>query len=122
MAQRRNVAAGDYSDDVIADPHILAFMPRITIAVDDEIEAKGPAFRHAARVDLRTTDGRSLRREVWHRRGSPENPVSRQEVEEKFAGNVDQLLAPSAAARLQSLAAELDALADAREIVDIMRC
>jgi hypothetical protein len=63
-----------------------------------------------------------LRREVWHRRGSPENPVSRAEVEEKFAANVDRLLAPSAATRLQSLAAELDVLADVREIVDIMRC
>ena len=29
MAQRRNVAAGDYSDDAIADADILAFMPRI---------------------------------------------------------------------------------------------
>ena len=122
MAQRRNVAAGDYSDDAIADPQILAFMPRIRIAVDPEIEGRGPAFRHAARVDVRTSDGRSFRREVWHRRGSPENPVSRQEVEEKFAANVDRLLAPSAAARLKSLAAELDVLADAREIVDIMRC
>jgi 2-methylcitrate dehydratase PrpD len=122
MAQRRNVAAGDYSDDVIADPQILAFMPRIRIAVDDEIEGRGPTFRHAARVDVRTTDGRSLRREVWHRRGSPENPVSRQEVEEKFAANVEGVLAPSAATRLQSLAAALDLLADAREIVDIMRC
>jgi 2-methylcitrate dehydratase PrpD len=122
MAQRRNVAAGDYADEVIGDPQILAFMPRIRIAVDDEIEGRGPAFRHAARVDVRTTDGRSLRREVWHRRGSPENPVSRQEVEEKFAANVDQLVAPSAATRLKSLAAELDALTDAGEIVDIMRC
>jgi 2-methylcitrate dehydratase PrpD len=122
MAQRRNLAAGDYSDDAIADPQILAFMPRITIAVDPEIERRGPAFRHAARVDVRTSDGTSFRREVWHRRGSPENPVSRQEVEEKFAANVDRLLVPSAATRLQSLAAALDVLADAREIVDIMRC
>jgi 2-methylcitrate dehydratase PrpD len=122
MAQRRNVAAADYSDDAIADPQILAFMPRITIAVDPEIERRGPAFRHAARVDVRTSDGTSFRREVWHRRGSPENPVSRQEVEEKFAANVDRLLVPSAATRLQSLAAALDVLADAREIVDIMRC
>jgi aconitate decarboxylase len=122
MAQRRNVAAADYSDDAIADPQILAFMPRITIAVDPEIERRGPAFRHAARVDVRTSDGTSFRREVWHRRGSPENPVSRQEVEEKFAANVDRLLVPSAATRLQSLAAALDVLADAKEIVDIMRC
>jgi 2-methylcitrate dehydratase PrpD len=44
MAQRRNVSAGDYSDDAIADPQILAFMPRIKVAVDPEIEDRGPSF------------------------------------------------------------------------------
>ena len=120
MAQRRNVSAGDYSDEMIADPDILAFIPRIKVAEDPEIEAKGPVFRHAARVAVRTTDGRSHSRDVWHRRGSPENPVSRREVEEKFAANVDGLLATEAAQRLQSLAAKLEALPDAREIVAIM--
>jgi 2-methylcitrate dehydratase PrpD len=120
MAQRRQVSAGDYSDERIADPDILAFIPRIKVAVDPEIEGKGPAFRHAARVDVRTTDGRSHRRDVWHRRGSPENPVNKGEVEEKFAANVDGLLGADAAQRLQSLTARLDALPDAREIIAIM--
>lgn len=120
MAQRGNVSAKDYSDAAIADPGILAFMPRIRIAVDPGIEGKGPPYRHAARISVLTTDGRTLTREVWHRRGSPENPVSRQEVEEKFSGNVSELVGASAAERLKSLAAKLDALANANEIVEIM--
>jgi 2-methylcitrate dehydratase PrpD len=120
MAQRRNVSAGDYSDGAIADPDILAFMPRIKVAVDPEIERKGPAFRHAARIALRTTDGKTFSRDVWHRRGSPENPVSRREVEEKFAANVDGLLDADAAQRLQSLAAKLEDLSDAKEIVAML--
>ena len=120
MAQRGNVAAAHYSDNLIADPETLAFIPRIKIAVDPEIESRGPAFRHAARIAVLTTGGKTFRREVWHRRGSPENPVSRQEVEEKFAANVDRLLGASAAARLKSLAARLDLLADASEIVALM--
>lgn len=121
MAQRGAVSAADYSDDAIADPTILAVMPRITIAVDPEIERRGPAFRHAARVAVATADGRRFTREVWRRRGSPENPVSRHEVEEKFAANVAGLLDPGAAARLQILVAGLDTLPDAKEIIDIMR-
>ena len=120
MAQRRNIAAGDYVEEAIADPENLALVPRIKIAVDPEIESRGPAFRHAARLAVRTTDGRTLKREVWHRRGSPENPVSRQEVEVKFSANVNGLLNAKAAERLQSLAARLDTLADAREIVAIV--
>jgi 2-methylcitrate dehydratase PrpD len=120
MAQRRSVAAADYADTAIADPNILSFIPHIKVAVDPEIEGRGPAFRHAARICLRTTDGKSLRRDVWHRRGSPENPVSRPEVEEKFAANVDGLLDADAAQRLRSLAAQLDTLADVKAIADIM--
>ncbi|HEY2135598.1 MAG TPA: MmgE/PrpD family protein [Xanthobacteraceae bacterium] len=120
MARRRNVSAGDYTDDAIADPETLAFMPRIKIAVDPEIESRGPPFRHAARIAVQTTDGRSLTREVWHRRGSPENPVSRQEVEEKFVASVNQLLGANDAERLKSLAAGLDVVANAGEIVEIV--
>jgi 2-methylcitrate dehydratase PrpD len=120
MARRANVSAADYADDAIADPDTLAFIPRIRIAVDPEIEGKGPAFRHAARVAVLTTDGRRLARDVWHRRGSPENPVSRHEVEEKFAVNVNGLLDASDAERLKSLAARLDTLDNAKEIIDIL--
>jgi 2-methylcitrate dehydratase PrpD len=120
MAQRRNVGPGDYVDEMIADPRILDFIPRIKVVEDSEIEGKGPAFRHAARVTVLTTDGKSLGRDVWHRRGSPENPVSRAEVEEKFAGNVDGLLDAAAAGRLRSLAARLDTLPCPKEITAIM--
>jgi aconitate decarboxylase len=120
MAQRRNVGATDYADDTIADPQILSLIPRIKIAEDPEIERKGPVFRHAARVTVLTTDGKSHSRDVWHRRGSPENPVSRAEVEEKFTANVDGLLGADTARRLQSLAASLETLPDAKEIAAIM--
>ena len=120
MAQHRNISAGDYAEDTIADPENLAFVPRIKITVDPEIEKRGPAFRHAARITVLTTDRRTLKRDVWHRRGSPENPVSRQEVEEKFAANVNPLLNAKTAERLKSLAARLDVLANAKEIVEIV--
>ena len=120
MARRRTISADDYAEDAIAGPETLAFMPRIKIAVDPEIESRGPAFRHAARVSVLTADGKTFKREVWHRRGSPENPVSRKDVEEKFAVNVNRLLRADAADRLKYLAARLDDLADANEIVEIL--
>jgi 2-methylcitrate dehydratase PrpD len=94
MALKGNVSPCDYSGDSIADPEIVAF--------------------------VLTTDGRILRREVLHRRGSPENPVTRQDVEAKFDANVSRLLGPGAADRLKSLAAKLDVLTDAKEIIDII--
>jgi 2-methylcitrate dehydratase PrpD len=120
MALRGDVAARDYTVDRIADPEILAFIPRIKVFVDKELEAMGPAFRHAARVSVRTTDGRTLSREVLNRRGSPENPVTREDVERKFAGNLTGLLAPDEIDHLKSLALTLDRQANAGGIVTII--
>src|SRR5262249_25107089 len=118
--RRGNVWRYDYSADSLADPKIIAFMPRIKIAVDSELESRGPAYRHAARVAVLTTDGRIFRREVLHRRGSPENSVTRQDVEAKFDANVSRLLGSDAANRLKSLAAQLEVLASAEELIEII--
>jgi len=120
MALRGEVTAADYADGRIADPDVLGFIPRIAIAVDPALEAMGPAFRHAARLVVRTTDGRSLAREVLHRRASPENPVNRADVERKFVGNLAGLMPPATIDRLGQLAADLDRLPNAEALVEIM--
>ncbi len=120
MALRGDVSAADYVEERLADPAVLAFIPRITIAIDDELEAMGIAFRHAARVTVRTVDGRTIRHEILQRRGSPENAVGRHDIERKFRGNVDALLTRAAADQLQSLAADLERLPNAADICRIL--
>jgi len=46
--------------------------------------------------------------------------VTRQDVEAKFDANVRRLLGADAANRLKSLAAQLEALASAKELIDII--
>jgi aconitate decarboxylase len=120
MALRGDLSAVDYTDSAISDPAVLAFIPRIKVSVDQEIEAMGPAFRHAARVVVRTADGRTFTREIHHRRGSPENPVNRQDVERKFTSNVEALLGHASIDRLKQLASQLEVLPDAGELIKIM--
>jgi len=120
MALRGDVSVTDYTQDKIADPAVLAFIPRIRIFVDSALEAMGPAFRHAARLTVRTRDGREFKREILHRRGSPESPVGRAAIERKFELNVGALLAPDAIDRLKRLAADLEHQANAVEIVRIL--
>jgi aconitate decarboxylase len=120
MALRGDVAASDYTEDRIADPEVLAFIRRIKVFEDPELEAMGAAFRHAARVKVRTTDGRMISREVLNRRGSPENAVTREDVERKFAANLAGILERDESDRLRSLALTLDTLANADDILRIM--
>jgi 2-methylcitrate dehydratase PrpD len=91
MARDGAVAAGSYTDATVADPQLLAFMPRIAVSESAELEAKGAPFRHACRLSVRSRDGNVFAREILNRRGSPENPVARVDVVEKFRGNVSHL-------------------------------
>jgi 2-methylcitrate dehydratase PrpD len=120
MALRGDVVASDYTEDRIADPEVLAFIRRITVFEDPELEAMGAAFRHAARVKVRTVDGRTIAREMLNRRGSPENAVTRADVERKFATNLAGILDRHESDRLESLALALDTLANADDILRIM--
>jgi 2-methylcitrate dehydratase PrpD len=120
MALRGDVAARDYTEATIGNAEILSFLPRIKVYEDPELEAMGPAFRHAARVAVRTVGGRTVTREVLNRRGSPENPVTRADVERKFVANLADILASQEIERLKALALTLDTLANANDIVSIV--
>lgn len=66
-----------------------------------------------------TVDGAKFEREVWHRRGSPENPVDRREIDQKFDAKVSELLGAKSAEHLRALAANLDNVSNANEIIGI---
>jgi 2-methylcitrate dehydratase PrpD len=120
MALRGDVSVGDYTEATIADPQVLSFIPRIKVFVDDGIEGMGAAFRHAARIAVHTTDGRTIKREALNRRGSPENAVSREDVERKFAANLAGLLGAGDIERLKTLALGLDTLPNADDILRLI--
>jgi 2-methylcitrate dehydratase PrpD len=98
----------------------MSFIPRIRIEEDAELESRGAAFRHAARLRVRTVDGSSFTREVLHRRGSPENPVKWPDIERKFSSNVDGLLKARVRTRLVELCASLEKLPTVIDINEIV--
>ena len=114
IALHRDASVGRYADHLLAEPAALAFMPRITAFEDAGLEAMGAAFRHAARVEVTTRDGRILRHERLNRRGSPEDAVGEADIVRKFDGNVRGLLSDADAAGLRADVMRLETLDDAR--------
>ncbi|WP_144631054.1 MmgE/PrpD family protein [Bordetella genomosp. 13] len=109
-----------YRQERLADPALMRFIARIEARVDDEIEAMGPAFRHAAVVTIRTRDGRELTHRILNRRGSPENPISADDVEFKFRNVVGSCLAAADIDRVVQLCAQADALDSLDELIGIL--
>jgi 2-methylcitrate dehydratase PrpD len=94
------------------DPAVRDFMPRIEIhtAFNSQGESRG-TFPMPGIVTARTADGREIRREVTYVKGHPRNPMSFDDVAEKFracaalglpgAGGLDEIV--DATASLETL-------------------
>lgn len=120
MALRGRVTAADYTDDQIANPAVLAFIDRIKPFEDANIECRGPDFRHAATMKLHTVSGQVFSHDIWARRGSPENPVSYEEVEAKFFNNVANCIATPTAKRIAALVKDFQSLATIDELNSLL--
>ena len=80
----------------------------------------GAPFRHAARIRVRTRDGRELEKLLLHRRGSPEHPLKPEEIEYKFRHVVSSCIDKSTADRIVQLVATLEQRSDLCELMALI--
>ena len=86
-----------FTDERVADPAVAAFRERVHVHTDDA------AHKDSARVVLTLRDGRTLDRHIAHNLGTPDNPMSDMQLEEKFIGLAAPVLG---AARVKKAADE----------------
>src|SRR5919199_5279543 len=106
-----------FTSDRIADPRLVALAHKVRFEVDPEIEQIYPrAF--PGRVRIRLRDGRTVEHYVPGPKGSPENPMTLDEVAEKFHLLVDPVLGRHRAERLATLLAEIETLDNVQSITE----
>ena len=91
-----------FDEEKLFDPRIRALLPKIKVVANAQIDALFPGVKRAI-ATLTTTDGRSLAETVDHAKGSPQNPMSDEEVIAKFRANAAAVMS----------AAQQDAIIDA---------
>ena len=84
MALEGELFVDQFSAEKISNPEILGYMKKISAEVDPEIEKLGHEFRHMASIELITNDNKKFIHTEKFRKGSPENPIPRNEILEKF--------------------------------------
>ncbi len=104
----------------LSDPQILDFIARITAHVDPEIETMGAPFRHASRVKITARNGQVFEKLSLHRRGSPENPLSAEEVVHKFRNVVAPCMAKADAERIIATVDRCEQLTDISELAALV--
>jgi 2-methylcitrate dehydratase PrpD len=98
----------DDFEHALDDPRVSSFRDRVRMVLDDEVDSAYPR-RWLGRVDVETTDGRTLHGRVDTPKGDPGNSLSRAELEAKalrlarFGGGVHESQVRGAMHRIWSL-------------------
>ena len=79
----RQVTPLQFTHDKIAHPVIRAQLRKVQVVADPEIEKVFPALQRVI-VRIHTIDGREFSTQLDYPKGDPRNPLSDQEIEEKF--------------------------------------
>ncbi len=80
------VGIDQFEGDSVENPEVRGLMRRVKIIPEPEMEssAREKGVLSPARVHLRLRDGKEFSEMVWEAKGGPSNPMSRDEIRDKF--------------------------------------
>ena len=102
----------EFGERTLRDPAIARLMTRVSAEADAGLDV------WAAHMTVRLADGRELAEHVTAARGTPENPATREDVEDKFRRLAGVVLP---AERVDRLIAALRGLRQAPDVAEIAR-
>ena len=104
-----------YTDDRVKDPVIIALREVIKATVDPKMP------EDAAEVTVMLKDGRSITEKVDHATGAPENPMSDEQLEDKFRNLVGKVLPKDKSEQLLARLWDIDKVENVGEIMELSR-
>ena len=108
------MTAAAHDDDRMIDPAILAVKEKVILTPDDSLPRRHPI------IELKTTDGRDLTHRTAAVRGTPDNPMDKQEVEDKAFDLLKGPLGESKARDLIDLIWNIEKVANMRYLRPIL--
>jgi 2-methylcitrate dehydratase len=107
-----------YSEKKIKNENNLNFLKKITVKEDKRLTGLYPVRGMANRVTVQLKSGRKISREVILPRGHPRNPMSNQEVEDKFKGLTKRYLSSRSVENVLETLWNLEKVRDVSEILE----
>jgi 2-methylcitrate dehydratase len=116
----RQVTPAQFTMKKIMDPAIRAQLRKVEVVADPEIEKVFPALQRVV-VNITTTDGRLLSKQLDFPKGDPRNPLTDQELEEKFAALAEGVLSTGAQKRLKDAIWNLENADSVSKVMALIR-
>ena len=121
MLMEGSLEARHFSDVEVADSATVSLAESIEIVPDEAIDALGPDNRYVAHVEITTTDGRTLHREIADRPGNTSNPLSDDQLHAKFLSLAVPAVGLATARRIAENVAALEALETVSDLASLLR-
>jgi len=116
----RQVTPAQFEMAKIMDPTIRAQLKKVEVVADPEIEKVFPALQKVI-VTITTADGRSFTAQLDYPKGDPRNPLTDQEIEEKFTALADGVLSTQAQRKLKDAIWNLERIGSVRQLMVLMK-
>ncbi|MDQ0340774.1 2-methylcitrate dehydratase PrpD [Caldalkalibacillus uzonensis] len=81
--EKGSAGLDDFNERNLQDPNIRNLMEKVEVVLDPEIEEEYP-HKWASLVEMELNDGRQLSQHVDFPKGDPENPVTKEDLINKF--------------------------------------
>jgi 2-methylcitrate dehydratase len=104
----------------IMGPTIRTQLKKIEVIADPEIEKVFPALQRVV-VIIQTSDGREFKKQLDFPKGDPRNPLTDQEVEEKFAALAEGVLSKAAQKKLKDAVWNMEKLGSVSKLMALTK-
>ena len=116
----RQVTPAQFEMSRIMHPTVRAQLKKVEVVADPEIEKVFPALQRVV-VNITTQDGRTLTKQLDYPKGDPRNPLSDQEIEEKFSALAEGVLSASAQKKLKDAIWSLEKVGSVARLMALMK-
>ena len=115
----RQVTPAQFTMEKILDPKIREQLKKVEVVADPEIEKVFPALQRVI-VHINTKDGRCLSKQLDFPKGDPRNPLTDQEIEEKFSALAEGVLSAGAQKQVKEAVWNLERVGSVSELMALM--
>lgn len=115
------VLPSHFNKETLEDPIIQGLIPKIEVRPNSEINALFPEVKRAV-VTITTRDGSEYKREKDYAKGEPQNPLSNEELIEKFRSNTHNILSIHHQDELIEMTMHLEDLSDLNDFLTLLNC
>jgi len=119
-AVNRQILIDDILYDQMVEPEVKRLAERMVVVGDDALDKVFPE-RYASIVELKTTQGKNYSKRVDYAAGTPQNPFSQKDIEEKYYRLCNLVVDSATSRKIMEMVENIELVDDMNRLGDLLR-